>query len=304
MSTGPDLNHLIFGHEGTLGIITQALIRVRPKPESVVYDSILFPDFDLGTQFMYKCAVAGVRPASIRLVDNLQFQFAMALKPAEGGFKHFLDHVKKWFVLTVKGFQPDKMCACTLVYEGTSETTALQMMQVNTLAEGCKGMVAGSENGMRGYFLTYMIAYIRDFAMDYHLVAESFETSVPWDRVPTLVSSVKKKIESSCAAHGITGKVFVSSRITQIYDTGACIYVYFAFTYKNVKNPSEVYTLIESEAREEIMRCGGSLSHHHGVGKLRKSFMQQAVGAAGVSALRAIKAHFDPKNIFASGNLV
>lgn len=303
-SIGPDLNHLIFGHEGTLGVITQAIIRVRPKPESVEYDSILFPDFELGIQFMHSCAVAGLRPASIRLVDNQQFQFAMALKPAEGGLKAFMDHVKKWFVLHVKGFQPTQMCVCTLLFEGSKEIVALQMMQIRELAGQHKGLIAGRENGMRGYFLTYMIAYIRDFGMDYYLVGESFETSVPWDKVSLLTTSVKKCIEDSCTRKGVKGKVLVSSRISQIYDTGACVYIYFAFTYKGLERPAEVYTEIESEARVEIMRCGGSLSHHHGVGKLRKSFLSQAVGSAGVAALKTIKAHFDPTNIFACGNLV
>lgn len=303
-STGPDLNHVIFGHEGTLGVITQALIRVRPLPESIEYDSILFPNFEVGTDFMHSCAVAGLRPASIRLVDNQQFLFAMALKPAEGGLKAFIDHVKKWFVLHVKGFQPDQMCVCTLLFEGSRENVALQMMQIRELAGRHKGLVAGRENGMRGYFLTYMIAYIRDFGMDYYLVGESFETSVPWDKVKSLVVNVKKCLEASCLQHGIKGKVLVSSRISQIYDTGACVYIYFAYAYKGLQRPAEVYTEIESEARVEIMRCGGSLSHHHGVGKLRKGFLTQAVGAAGVAAFKTIKAHFDPTNIFACGNLV
>ena len=303
-STGPDLNHLIFGHEGTLGVITQALIRVRPVPEAVEYDSILFPNFSLGTQFMYTCAVQGLRPASIRLVDNQQFQFAMALKPAEGGWKRFIDQVKKWFVLHVKGFQPDQMCVCTVLFEGSRESVALQIMQIRDLASRFSGMMAGRENGLRGYFLTFMIAYIRDFAMDYYLVGESFETSVPWDKVELLVTNVKKRLEESCAKHGVKGNIYASSRISQIYDTGACVYIYFAFTYKDLQRPAEVYTEIEAEAREEIMRCGGSLSHHHGVGKLRKMFMSQAVGSHGIEAVKRLKHYFDPTNIFASGNLV
>ena len=70
MSSGPDLNEFILGSEGTLGVITEAVIKIRPLPESVVYDSIIFYNFDSGTKFMYDVAMSKVWPASIRLVDN------------------------------------------------------------------------------------------------------------------------------------------------------------------------------------------------------------------------------------------
>jgi alkyldihydroxyacetonephosphate synthase len=69
------------------------------------------------------------------------------------------------------------------------------------------------------------------------------------------------------------------------------------------------YTAIEDEARAEILRCGGSLSHHHGnvnlgVGKLRKAFLPETVGPVGLSMLKAVKEQLDPKNIFAVKNLI
>jgi len=70
MSSGPDINEFILGSEGTLGIITEAVIKIRPIPECVQYDSIIFHDFDLGTEFMHDVALKKVWPASIRLVDN------------------------------------------------------------------------------------------------------------------------------------------------------------------------------------------------------------------------------------------
>lgn len=305
MSTGPDINQFILGHEGNLGIITKATIKVKPLPQARVYDSIAFPNFDQGSKFMKVVGKSGIRPASIRLVDNLQFKFAIALKPAEDSkFKIYMDKVKKYYVTTIKQFDPNQMCACTLVYEGNKETVDLQQRQINSIARRFKGLRAGPENGIRGYFLTYMIAYIRDFGMEYDLVAESFEASVPWDKLDLLLINLPRRIESSCAARGVKKKPFVSSRITQVYDTGACIYVYFGFFCTGIKNPVDAYSEIEDEAREEILKCGGSLSHHHGVGKLRKRFMNQAVGEPGLTILRGLKRETDPKNIFATGNLI
>lgn len=89
-----------------------------------------------------------------------------------------------------------------------------------------------------------------------------------------------------------------------MYDAGACVYVYFGFFYKNLEDPIAVYTEIEDLAREEIIRCGGSVSHHHGIGKLRKRFTHDALDTTGVELLKALKRSIDPQNIFASGNLI
>lgn len=92
--------------------------------------------------------------------------------------------------------------------------------------------------------------------------------------------------------------------MTQIYDTGACVYIYFAFFSKGLNDPLRVYSEIEEEAREEILAQGGSLSHHHGVGKLRKHFLPEVVPQITLDWLRNFKQKIDPKNIIASGNLV
>eukprot|EP00455_Lapot_gusevi_P019918 TRINITY_DN2118_c0_g1_i4.p1 TRINITY_DN2118_c0_g1~~TRINITY_DN2118_c0_g1_i4.p1 ORF type:complete len:219 (+),score=106.68 TRINITY_DN2118_c0_g1_i4:69-659(+) len=196
------------------------------------------------------------------------------------------------------------MTAVTLMFEGTAEQVAAQEKTVYSTAAKYGGKKAGSENGLRGYFLTFMIAYLRDFGFKYYFMAESFETSVPYDKVLELCDRVKARIRASAAAKGVPGTPFVSCRVTQLYDTGACVYFYFGFLFRGLKDPVKVFSEVEHEAREEIMRCGGSLSHHHGVGKLRKEFMSQTVGETGLHMLRGIKQTIDPQNIFGNGNLL
>ena len=103
---------------------------------------------------------------------------------------------------------------------------------------------------------------------------------------------------------GVKIKPFISSRITQLYDTGCCIYIYFGFFAKEFSDPVKVYSEIEDIAREEILNCGGSLSHHHGVGKLRKGFMKNAVGEPALKMLRGLQKTIDPNRIMANSNLI
>jgi len=165
-------------------------------------------------------------------------------------------------------------------------------------------MKAGSENGIRGYFLTYMIAYLRDFGINYTFIAESFETSVPWDAVVPLCHSVKERIKQSAKKNGIRTEPFVSCRVTQTYDTGACVYFYFGFVWNGLKDPLKTFGEVEHDARDEIIKMGGSISHHHGIGKLRKQWLEPTISPVGVKMLTALKKELDPKNIFANGNLI
>jgi alkyldihydroxyacetonephosphate synthase len=302
-STGIDPRRWLFGSEGNLGIVTCAVGKLCPLPEACEYGSVLFKTFEQGLAFMRALSDAGNLPASVRLMDNLQFQLGMALKPAKHGLAALGSRMQKWLVTGPLGFDPDEMVACTLVFEGPRRQVERQQRDVYALAKRHGGMKGGAENGKRGYQLTYGIAYIRDFIMRHWYLAESFETSVPWSKAAELCARVKSVILDECARRGLPGTPFVSYRVTQVYDTGCVIYFYFAFNYKGVENPSDVYHEIENIAREEVLRCGGSLSHHHGVGKLRQSFLPKVMSPASLYWIAAAKRAVDPDNVFAAGNL-
>lgn len=301
-SIGSDLRRLIFGSEGTLGIITSAVVKLFPLPEVQKYGSIIFPSYEDGYRFMRDMAHAGAIPASVRLVDNLQFQFGQTLKPAAQGLAAWKSRLEKFFVLSVKGFNPGRMVALTLVFEGTRNEVARQQREVYHIAAGHGGMNAGSENGRRGYQLTYSIAYIRDFLLNYYIIAESFETSCAWSDALAIDANVKRILYAEYEKRGLPGKPFITSRITQVYRTGVAIYFYFGFYYKGVENPSQVYLELETIARHEILRWGGSLSHHHGVGKIRRAFLPEIMSQTGLKWKQEIKRGLDPQNIFGAGN--
>jgi alkyldihydroxyacetonephosphate synthase len=301
-SVGIDMRRLLFGSEGNLGIITSAVIKIFPLPEVQQYGSILFPSFEKGVAFMYELTQRGGQPASIRLVDNTQFQFSMALKPASTGVKAVMGRLQKEYVTRIRGFDSRKMVACTLVLEGRADEVKYQESVIYALAAKHKGLKAGSENGERGYLLTYNIAYIRDFGIDHYIIAESFETSVPWSRTLELCQRTKARVFKEHAQRKLPGKPFVTCRVTQVYESGVAVYFYLAFFFQNVEDPSGIYAEIEKAARDEILLCGGALSHHHGVGKLRKGFLDRIMSQEALEWRKKLKSSVDPSNIFGAGN--
>jgi alkyldihydroxyacetonephosphate synthase len=301
-SVGGDPARWLIGSEGRLGIVTSAVLKVFPAPPVRRFGSVLFHDFEAGFAFLHDVQRSGMAPASVRLMDNLQFQFGQALRPERIGLQSLKGALEKLFVTRVRGFDPGRMVACTLLFEGSASEVAAQERALGRLARRHGGMRAGAENGERGYQLTFAIAYIRDFMMRHWVLGESFETAVPWSRARALCANVKERLWQEHAKRGLPGRPFVSCRATQLYDTGVCLYFYFAFHYKGVEDASCVFAELERAARDEILRSGGSLSHHHGVGKLREPFLGRVFAPAALAWRRRLKQAVDPENLFACGN--
>lgn len=303
-SMGPDLHQLILGHEGSLGVVTECVVRISKTPECSIHGSVIFPDFDSGVAALHELAAKKMAPASVRLLDNVMFQFGQALKIKTDSYvEPWIEWAKKMMVTKVYGFNHDKMCAATLLFEGPKDEVEYQQKRVYEVLKKHGGLKAGEKAGSQGYLLTYVVAYLRDYGMAYYFLAESFETTVPWKNVIQLDKNVKKRMIDAAKKKGVEKELWVSVRVTQTYKCSACLYYYFGFSFRNLKSPLKVFSEIEEEARDEILKNGGSLSHHHGVGKLRRQFMKQAVGDVAFEILKKIKKELDPKNTFNTGNM-
>lgn len=302
ISCGPEWEHVIMGSEGCFGVVTEVTIKVRPLPPVTRYGSLVFPAWERGVAFEREVAERRLQPSSIRLMDNDQFRFGLALKFESSWGGVILDGLKHLYITRIKGFDPAKLCVVTLLFEGEAEEVAEQEKKINAIAAKYGGVPAGATNGERGYTFTFVIAYIRDLALDYGVVAESFETSVPWDRALALCGAVKRRVRAECRRRAVR-HYHISCRLTQTYDAGCCIYFYFGFNSSSFKDPVAIYEEIEEAARDEIIDCGGSISHHHGVGKLRKKWYKDTVSEPGRRLLLAAKQTLDPDNIFALGNM-
>lgn len=303
MSSGPDLNEVIIGSEGNFGVITEAVVKIKRVPECQVYGALLFPTFASGFGMLRDLALQRCYPTSVRLMDNDQFRMGHALKVDKTGmFVKMMDAVKKFYVTKIKGFDEKELCAATLLFEGSKAEVEAQQRIVYTTAQKYGALKVGEEDGRRGYLMTFVIAYIRDIIMDYYFVAESFETSVPWNKALQCCQNTKDYVRELMKSYNLGHDCYVSCRITQLYDTGCAIYFYYGFKYKGLADPLKAFEEVEYKAREVILENGGSISHHHGIGKLRAPFVPQVMDETHVRMLRGVKQAVDPNNVFAAKN--
>jgi alkyldihydroxyacetonephosphate synthase len=302
-SHGIQTKYLAFGSEGNFGIITKAVLKVHPRPGVREYGSLVFPSFERGVEFLRELRKRGVMPASIRLVNNYEFRFGQALKEApKGAFRKLKSRIQKFVLLKVKRFDPRKLVACTILMEGRQSEVEHEREAVFATAKEFGGLSGGSSNGKRGYTLTFGIAYIRDFLNQFGILGETFETSVPWNKIHDVVNSVGVKLREQCKSYGVTGFPYLSYRVTQTYHTGVCIYFTMGFIGRGLDNPVGTYHDIEHSLRQTILDAGGSLSHHHGVGKIRQSFLPQRESEGSLELVRRTKVAVDPRNVFGIKN--
>lgn len=301
-SIGFDHRRLVLGSEGRLGIITQALVRIHRLPEVQQHESLVFPDFARGVTFFHALQRSGTLPASIRLMDNRQFILGQCLKPAAKGLAALKSRLQKRWLQNVKGFDLQRMAACTVLFEGSAEEVREQRARVARLMRAHGGIFGGAGNGRQGYSLTFGIAYLRDFLLTQWIIAESFETTVPWSGVQALCENVQQRVAAEHRALNLPGRPFLSWRLTQAYHSSACLYFYLGFCYKGVADPSAVYSRVEHAAREAILQSGGTLSHHHGIGKIRRELLPAIMGDTSLALNQAIKQQLDPDNILVCGN--
>ncbi len=302
-SPGVQLQKALFGSEGNLGLVTKAVVHVHPLPEVRKYGSVIFADWPTGVSFMEALNRTGARPASIRLVDNLQFRLGQSLKPAPSSRAKVLKSRAEAILVTkVKKFDTRTMVAATIAYEGTAAEVTMQEKAVAATARRFGGLQGGAGNGERGYMLTYAIAYLRDFLADYYVIGETYETTVPWDRIHDVCAAVDRVARSEHARLGFPGKPFTSPRLTQMYHSGVCIYFTHGLYHRGIEGGEAKFAEMERNIRTAIMDAGGSISHHHGVGKLRKHVVDRVASPETVAAVASLKQTVDPNNVFGVGN--
>ena len=269
-ATGPDLRQIFLGSEGTLAIFTELTLRIFPRPESRVMESFSFPDFDAGLEAIRALVRAGWRPPVLRLYDAVETE------------RHFGD---------------GKGCLLLVLSEGPSSLTAVEM-------EGCRracaehgGRAAGGGRVAHWLETRNQVPGFEPF-LKKGFVLDTIEVATTWDRIHDLYREVIAGLSS------VPGIVAASGHSSHSYAQGTNIYFTFAARPDDPAQAEPTYFACWEKTMEATLRVGGTIAHHHGVGRLRTKWMPEELGAGGLAVLRALKHALDPNGIMNPGALL
>jgi alkyldihydroxyacetonephosphate synthase len=298
-SNGIDVNHLCIGSEGTLGVITEATMRIHPRPESRLVPAFLFPDFEGGIQAMRECVRRECMPSMVRLNDPDKTALSLAFKPPASQLSQVVGKIFKGY-LRVKGFDLPRACLMLTAFEGGSADVARQVRQVSAVYHKFGGISLGSSAGRSFETTKYDFPHIRDFLLDREVTADVSETSTVWSNIHPLYRATMEAIHAGILESGVPP--WGGCHISHTYRSGASVYFTFAFK-QQLGSEMEQYLKVKRAAQQSFMDHGATLSHHHAVGTEHLPWLAADISPLGVKAVAAIKHGLDPGNNMNPGRL-
>ncbi|CAG9803045.1 unnamed protein product [Chironomus riparius] len=299
-SIGPDFDCIALGSEGTLGVITKVVVKVHPKPTCKRYGTMVFPNFEKGVNFMHEVSKLTTRPTSIRVIDNVHYRFGFAFQHNRNFFGKFVDMINIFGGQILYRLDIKKISMTTYLIEGEKDEINEIESQVKRCGTIHGGIVIGAKYAERAYQLTMTNCYLRDLFFDLGFVFDSIEPSIVWKKCWSLIKAIEKSWKDEMDKRKILNVLAI--RISQVYDTGACVYFYYGIGPTKDRDQFEVFEELTDTLRVVILNHGGCLSHHHGIGKKSLKYYPKAVSSIGVDVFNSIKKALDPQNIFDVGN--
>lgn len=278
-AAGPDLLRVFLGSEGTLGVITEVRVRVHPAPERRICEAWSFADFDAGMEGLRRVSQSVGGPTVIRLSDEAETAVSLA-------------QVGKIGQMLARG------ASAITVYEGADlEHRREQTAAMLTEAGGKSSGEAPAEAWLRGRFEG---PYLRDALLDAGVFCETLETASTWSRLPALREAVTSALAGGFSDAG--ARSYIMCHISHVYPTGASLY--FTVLGNLRGDVLTAWNAIKRGVCDAIVAAGGTISHHHGVGRDHAPWLTDEIGQAGVRVLAAIKHELDPRSILNPGALV
>jgi alkyldihydroxyacetonephosphate synthase len=293
-AAGPGLRQLLVGSEGMLGVIDRLALRVRAAPRERIYEGFFFTDFGAGTEALRSLAQEHAMPEVARLSDERETRTSLAL----AGASRAKDRLGRAY-LGMRGYGDG--CLAILGFEGAGGELAQRRRRARALVRRGGGLAVGRSAGEAWMRSRFTAPYLRDELLTHGILVETLETAAQWSRLVGLHREVGRAITRALSACGTPG--FVMCHVSHLYETGASLY--FTFLAPRLQE-DEIgqWQAVKQAATRAIVDGGGTITHHHAVGRDHAPWMRAEVGAVSLSALRALKRELDPEAIMNPGKLL
>ena len=294
---GPSPDRMAIGSEGILGIITEAWMRIQARPQYRASAGVTYPSLMSGSEAARRVAQAKLWPANCRLLD-----------PGEARAAAGMDGTRALLIL---GFESDELpqddnirqaVAIARDAGGTIDEADIRISSPDSRGDESSGGDTGRQGAVGAWRNAFLGApYQRNITTGLGLVAETLETAITWERWPAMDEMVRGALQESLDR--VCGGGSVSCRFTHVYPDGPAPY----YTWEGMGRRGaelEMYAEIKQAASDAIMAAGGTITHHHAVGRLHRPWYDQQRPELFAEALKAAKRALDPNGVLNPGLLV
>jgi alkyldihydroxyacetonephosphate synthase len=285
---GPSPDRMLIGSEGILAVITEAWVRVRERPSFKLSVGVAFDEFIAGTEAVREIAQSGLNPSNCRLLDAIESDTTSAGPPGKA--------------LLVLGFE-----SAHHPVDGPM-TIALDAArghggQPGEIKGGGERSSADPVNAWRNAFL--QAPYLRDSLVACGVLSDTFETAITWDRFPDFHAEVMETAQRAVAEASPSGRgePRISCRFTHVYPDGPAPY-YSVLAPARRRDEAAQWDEIKAVVSDAVIDAGGTITHHHAVGRDHRPWYDRQRPDPFADALRAAKHELDPKGVLNPGVLI
>jgi alkyldihydroxyacetonephosphate synthase len=296
---GPDPNRLVAGSEGVLGVVTEAWVRLQDRPRYRASASVRFGNVLIAANCVRALAQSGLNPSNCRMLD-----------PAEVAFAGVGDRKSPMLVLGFESADHELHAwmsrALELVrdFGGEYDAEAVERSMHSAAADEEGEHRKGAAGQWRNAFIR--MPYWRDPMVGAGAILDTFETAITWDRFEAFYRGVLEEVAATI--HRATGRPgSVSCRFTHVYPDGPAPY----FTYAalgsergDLRSSLSAWREIKRATNDVVTRLGGTVTHHHAVGRDHRTGYERESSPLYRAALAAAKESLDPRGILNPGVLI
>ncbi len=286
---GPSPDRMFIGSEGILGIITEAWMRLQQRPVYRASTAVHFEKFENGVEAIRLLSQSGLYPTNCRILDPTEVKRNNVGNGTGGsllmlGFESADHPLEAWI---------NRALECCTDLGGTTPNGVVIKGGGETTGRG------GSVGDWRNAFIRMPYAFSTMAAMG--AIFDTTESSIPWNRFHEFHAGVMRDVQS--ALDEVCGGGVLSCRFTHVYPDGPA--PYFTFTGMGKKGSElEQWHEIKTAASEAVVRYGGTVTHHHSVGRTHRPQYEKQRPELFASALQAAKAALDPQGLLNPGVLI
>jgi alkyldihydroxyacetonephosphate synthase len=284
-AAGPDLRQLALGSEGRLGVLTRAVVRIRPRPSFERFSAVFFHTWEEGLEAVRRAVQGGLPASMLRLSDSIETETTMRL----GGRPAMVKWAKRGLEAFGYGGGP-----CLLILGATGH-------RLPPLALG--GLPAGRPIGEIWRRSRFRSPYLRNSLWEAGYALDTVETAVPWTQVAPCAEAMVTALRSGLHREG--ERVLTFAHLSHVYPDGASVYATYLF--RRTPDPDQTlerWRILKGAATRALLSHGGTISHQHGVGSDHVAYLSHEKGLAGLSALAAACRALDPGGLMNPGKLL